>query len=232
MRYVNYLGYAALPLAFLVHFVIGHDKSWEPTVTFLLAALAVIPLAHLMGEATEHLAERTGPTWGGLLNATFGNAAELIIAVIAISKGLNPIVKASLTGSILGNLLLVAGAAMLVGGWNRDKQVFSRASAEVNAGMLVMCVAAMLFPAIYHHSLGIGGNVTDREHAVSFGTSIILLVVYALGLVFTLRTHSHLFTAAPAQSPEDRNIGISAIRGERWTVKRSVIMLLIASAGI
>src|SRR5438045_7355476 len=138
MRYVNYLGYVALPLAFLVHFVIGHDKSWEPTVTFLLAALAVIPLAHVMGEATEHLAERTGPTWGGLLNATFGNAAELIIAVIAISKGLNSIVMASLTGSILGNLLLVAGGAIVVGGWNREKQTFSRATAELTAGLLML----------------------------------------------------------------------------------------------
>src|SRR6476646_7577682 len=144
MRYVNYLGYVALPFAFLVHYWIGHGESWEPTVTFLLAAFAVIPLAHLMGEATEHLAERTGPTWGGLLNATFGNAAELIIAVIAISKGLNPIVKASLTGSILGNLLLVAGGAILVGGWNREKQVFNRASAEANAGLLVLAVSAML----------------------------------------------------------------------------------------
>src|SRR5437762_14177797 len=138
MRYVNYLGYAALPLAFLVHFVIGHDKSWEPTVTFLLAALAVIPLAHLMGEATEHLAERTGPTWGGLLNATFGNAAELIIAVIAISKGLNPIVKASLTGSILGNLLLVSGGAMLVGGWKRENQTFNASSTEASGGLLAI----------------------------------------------------------------------------------------------
>src|SRR5438045_5849566 len=123
MRYVNYLGYVALPLAFLVHYWIGHGKSWEPTVTFLLAALAVVPLAHLMGEATEHLADRTGPTWGGLLNATFGNAAELIIGIIALIKGLNSLVIASLTGSILGNLLLVSGIAMLVGGWKREKQV-------------------------------------------------------------------------------------------------------------
>ena len=90
--------------------------------------IGVIPLAQLMGEATEHLSERPGPTWGGLLNATFGNAAELIIGIIALTKGLNEIVKASLTGSILGNLLLVAGAAMVAGGWNREKQTFSRAA--------------------------------------------------------------------------------------------------------
>src|SRR5204862_3566091 len=136
-----------------------------------------VPLAHLMGESTEHLAERAGPTWGGLLNATFGNAAELIIGIIALFKGLNEIVTASLTGSILGNLLLVAGAAMVVGGWNREKQVFSRTTAEVNAGLLVMCVAAMLFPAIYHHSFVFHTGFVAREHAVSFGTSIILLIV-------------------------------------------------------
>src|SRR5688572_31684807 len=107
MRYVNLGGYIAIPIAFLVHHWIGKGASWEPLTTFLFASLGVIPLARLMGEATEHLAERTGPTLGGLLNATFGNAAELIIAIIALTKGLNEIVKASLTGSILGNLLLV-----------------------------------------------------------------------------------------------------------------------------
>src|SRR4051812_45419544 len=98
MRYLNLAGYIAIPLAYLCHFVVGKGHNWEPTVTFLLAAFGVIPLAHLMGESTSHLAERTGPTWGGLLNATFGNAAELIIALIAIHKGLNDMVKASLTG--------------------------------------------------------------------------------------------------------------------------------------
>ena len=121
MRYINLAGYLAIPIAFAVHLWLGKGKSWEPTATFVLAALGVVPLARLMGEATEHLSERTGPTWGGLLNATFGNAAELIIAIIALTKGLNEIVKASLTGSILGNLLLVGGAAMLAGGWNREE---------------------------------------------------------------------------------------------------------------
>src|SRR5213596_3646639 len=138
MRYLNFLGYVAIPLAYLVHFWLGRGAAWEPKVTFILAALGVIPLAHLMGEATEHLAERTGPTWGGLLNATFGNAAELIIAIVAMTKGLNEVVKASLTGSILGNLLLVSGAAMVVGGWNREKQTFSKGAAEANAGLLVV----------------------------------------------------------------------------------------------
>src|SRR4051812_39351041 len=135
MRYLNIAGYAAIPLAFLCH-LLARGHNWEPTATFFLAALGVVPLAHLMGESTEHLAERTGPTLGGLLNATFGNAAELIIAIIAISKGLNDVVKATLTGSILGNLLLVSGASMVVGGWKREQQTFNRHSAEANAGLL------------------------------------------------------------------------------------------------
>src|SRR3954453_24062263 len=201
MSYLSYLGYLCIPLAYVIHYWIGHGKNWEPTVTFILAGIGVIPLAQLMGESTEALSEHAGPTLGGLLNATFGNAAEMIIALIAMYKGLNDIVRASLTGSILGNLVLVSGAAMVAGGWNREKQVFSRAAAEVNAGMLVMAVAAMLFPAIYHISYHWdGGEFRAREHSISFGTSVILLIVYGLGLLFTLRTHSHLFSRPPALS--------------------------------
>src|SRR3954464_10617793 len=185
MRYLNIIGYAAIPLAYLAHFWFAKGASWEPKLTFALAALGVIPLAHLMGEATEHLAERTGPTWGGLLNATFGNATELIIAIIAITKGLNPIVKASLTGSILGNLLLVAGAAMVVGGWKRERQTFSRSAAESGAGMLMLAVAAMVFPAIFHHSFrALDPDLAEHEHGVSIGTSVILLFTYCCGLLF------------------------------------------------
>src|SRR3954462_5639219 len=177
MRYLNLAGYAAIPIAYAVHYGFGreHGLSWEPAATFSLAALGVIPLAHLMGEATEHLSHKAGPTWGGLLNATFGNAAELIIAVIALSKGLNDIVKASLTGSILGNLLLVAGASMVAGGWKRERQRFSQSAAEANAGLLLLGVAAMLVPAIFHFT---GERVHDpmlhtHDHNVSVVTSVV-----------------------------------------------------------
>src|SRR4051794_18492381 len=233
MRYLNLAGYAAIPIAYAVHYGFGrgHGHSWEPGATFGLAALGVIPLAHLMGEATEHLSHKAGPTWGGLLNATFGNAAELIIGIIALTKGLNDIVKASLTGSILGNLLLVAGAAMVVGGWNREKQSFSRSAAETNAGMLVMAVAAMLFPAIFDFTYRWRDpEYAAHEHALSIGTCIILLVVYGLGLVFTLRTHRHLFSRGPGAS-EEEPMGFAGIHGA-WSVRKSVIVLLVASVGI
>ena len=230
MRYLYFLGYLAIPLAFLVHYL-GHGKSWEPTATFLLAALGVVPLAHLMGDATEQLTEKTGPTWGGLLNATFGNAAELIIAIIGLSKGLNDIVKASLTGSIIGNLLLVSGGAMVVGGWKREKQIFNRSSAETNAGLLAIAAAAMMLPAVFHFSFRLtDARLIEHEHAVSIGTSIILLAVYALGMLFTLKTHAHIFTRPPCESPEDSG-GYGGTH-EAWSVRRSVLTLVAASIGV
>jgi Ca2+:H+ antiporter len=231
MRYVNYVCYLAIPLAFLCHDWLGAGKTWEPVATFVLAAIGVIPLAHVMGTATEHLAEETGPTWGGLLNATFGNAAELIIGIIALTKGLNDVVKASLTGSILGNLLLVAGAAMVVGGWNRERQTFNKEGLQASAGLLVVAIAAMLFPAIFHFSYRLHDTeLAAHEHALSVGTSIILLLVYGLGLLFTLRTHAHIFSRGPSISPEDPP-GLTGIR-EPWSVKKSVIVLLLASIGV
>ena len=229
MRYLYFCGYLAIPLAFLVHFL-GHGKTWEPTATFILAALGVVPLAHLMGEATEQLTEKTGPTWGGLLNATFGNAAELIIAIIGLSKGLNEIVKASLTGSIIGNLLLVSGGAMVVGGWKREKQIFNRSSAETNAGLLAIAAAAMMLPAVFHFSFKLSdARLFEHEHAVSIGTSVILLAVYGLGMLFTLKTHAHIFTRPPCESPEDSRGGGSHAA---WSVRRSMLTLIGASIGV
>jgi Ca2+:H+ antiporter len=227
MHLVNLVGYAAIPLAYLVHYWLGRGQSWEPTATFILASMGVIPLARLMGEATEHLSGRAGPTWGGLLNATFGNAAEMIIAVIALSKGLNEIVKASLTGSILGNLLLVGGAAMVAGGWGREKQTFSRTNAESSAGLLLLAVASLLVPAIFHYSYQVTDPLLEEhEHAVSIGTSLILLLVYGLGLLFTLKTHAHVFSHAPSHEAR------GAEEQAGWSVGKSVGLLLAAAVGI
>jgi Ca2+:H+ antiporter len=167
-----------------------------------------------------------------LLNATFGNAAELIIAVIALSKGLNEIVKASLTGSILGNLLLVAGVAMVAGGWKRERQVFSRNAAEANAGLLTIAVAAMLVPAIFHFAGERMHDVSldEHDHRVSLATSVVLLLIYGAGLLFTLRTHAHLLSRSPAVSdePDDE----PKPHGGGWSVKKSVLVLLGASVGV
>lgn len=230
MRWILRIGYPAIPLCFVAHFLLIQSASpaarhWEPLVTFILSGIAVIPLAQLMGRATGQLAEQTGPTWGGLLNATFGNAAELIIAIIALAKGLNDVVKATLTGSIIGNLLLVSGAAMVFGGWHRERQSFSKASAQTNSGLLAVALAAMLLPAIFDFTFARSDrNLIEHEQAMSVGTAIVLILIYGLGLLFTLRTHRHIFSPTPAQSPEDP-AGVH----EGWSVRKSVLALLLAS---
>jgi Ca2+:H+ antiporter len=196
------------------------------------SALGVIPTAALMGRATEELAARSGPGIGGFLNVTFGNAPEIIIAFFALREGLLEVVKASLVGSILGNVLLVMGAAMLVGGLKRERQRFDRTAANVQSTMLLLACVALIMPAIFE--LVIGGtlpNPTDESkqfpsdlEKLSFGVAIILMLTYVAGLVFSLRTHSDLFNPAHA---EDDHVGHDA-----WTVKRSVIMLAIAGIAV
>jgi Ca2+:H+ antiporter len=162
----------------------------DPLVIFAASALAILPLAGLIGHATEDLAARTGPQIGGLLNATFGNVTELIIAIFLILEGELQVVKASITGSIIGNVLLVLGLAFLVGGWSRVQQRFSRASAGLHAASLVIAVTALLLPALFSYTPEATGF---RTEAVSVGVSIILIAVYVLALVFTLKTHRSLF---------------------------------------
>src|SRR4051812_15151911 len=195
------------------------------TVVFAASALGIIPTAALMGRATEELAARSGPGIGGLLNVTFGNAPELIIALFALGQGLQEVVKASIVGSIIGNILLVMGAAMLAGGLRRDKQTFSRTGAAIQSSMLMLAAAALLMPAIFELVEGqglpkpsdaavhYGGTV---EH-LSLAVAIVLIVTYVLGLVFSLRTHRDLFN--PEYEDED---------SWGWSVRTSVIALAIA----
>lgn len=157
---------------------------------FASSALAILPLAGLIGHATEDLAARSGPQVGGLLNATFGNVTEMIIAFFLILQGELAVVKASITGSIIGNVLLVLGLSFLIGGWNRKEQVFNRASAGMHSTHLVIAVVALMLPALFSYTPEATGF---RTEAVSVGVSIILLVVYALGLFFTFKTHRSLF---------------------------------------
>ena len=196
---------------------------------FLASALGVVPTAALMGRATEELAARSGPGIGGLLNVTFGNAPELIIALFALGAGLHEVVKASLVGSILGNVLLVMGASMLAGGARRERQEFEPRAASAQALMLLLATVALIMPAIYALVVG-GGLPRPQDRAVAFGAplqglsvgvSVILLLSYGAGLLFSLKTHRNLFN--PAHDEEDHG-------GEPWTVRRSVVML--AAAGV
>ncbi len=199
------------------------------TIIFIASALGVIPTAALMGRATEELAARSGPGIGGFLNVTFGNAPELIIAFFALNEGLQEVVKASLIGSILGNILLVMGAAMFIGGRKRDRQRFDRTAANVTALMLLLAVVAMIMPALFELVQGEGLPRPDEKahdypsdvEQLSVGVAIVLLVTYVAGLFFSLRTHKDLFN--PAHGPEDHV-------AEPWSVRKSVLML--AGAGV
>jgi Ca2+:H+ antiporter len=200
-------------------------------VIFIVAALGIIPTAALMGLATEELAARSGPGIGGLLNVTFGNAPELIIALFALNEGLQEVVKASLVGSILGNILLVLGGAMLVGGLHRDRQRFDRTAAQVQSAMLFLAVAALMMPAIFELVEGKGLPSVTAER-VEYGSTIetlsaftacVLIATYVIGLFFSLRTHRDLFNPHYEGEEED-TMG--------WSVRRSVIMLAIAGAAV
>jgi Ca2+:H+ antiporter len=219
-----YLLVPFIPIAVVLE--LAHASA---SVIFVTSALGVIPTAALMGRATEELAARSGPGIGGFLNVTFGNAPELIIAFFALNEGLQEVVKASLIGSILGNILLVMGAAMLVGGLGRERQKFDRTAANVQALMLMLAVVALIAPAIFELVQGTGLPRPDEEareydadvEKLSVGVALVLLGTYAAGLIFSLRTHKDLFN--PEHGEEDHV-------GEHWTVRRSVLML--AGAGV
>ena len=203
----------------------------SPVLVFSAAALGVSPCAAVMGDSTEHLAARTGPGIGGLLNVTFGNAPELIIAFFALIEGLQEVVKASIVGSVIGNILLVLGAAMVVGGLPREKQTFSRTAANAQSAMLVLALAALVFPAIFQLIHG-GGLPSVGEERVDFGSdleklslgvSLVLLASYASGLVFSLRTHRGVFN--PYEEGEDEE-------GLAWPIRRSVATLAVSAVAV
>jgi len=215
-RIATWLLYATIPVAIALQFLHA-NLVWE----FVFACLAVLPLAAWIGASTEQLAHRMGPTYGALFNATFGNFAEMVIAIFAIRAGLPGVVRASFAGSVLGNLLFVAGLSMIVGGWKRDVVKFNALAAESQAGQLILAVASLLVPALFFRT-AVSAHQPQLIHQVSIGTAIILIVSYALGLLFAFKTHKKRMAAVvePPPLPED----------ERWSMRRSVLLLLFSSA--
>ena len=222
MRPVYYLG-VCFPIAVVLELVHAN-----PVLVFSAAALAVIPCAAVMGEATEAIAVRTGPGIGGLLNVTFGNAPELIIAFFALIEGLQEVVKASIVGSVIGNILLVLGAAMLVGGLPREKQTFSRTAANAQSAMLLLALAALIFPAVFQLIHGGGLPAVGEERVdfgsdvekLSFGVAIVLLVSYVAGLFFSLKTHRAVFNPFQEQPEEEAH---------HWPLRQAAIFLAVSA---
>ena len=225
MRPVHYLG-VFIPAAIALE--LAHAS---PLLVFSAAALGVIPCAAVMGEATEAIAAKSGPGIGGLLNVTFGNAPELIIAFFALLEGLQEVVKASIVGSIIGNVLLVMGAAFVVGGWSREKQTFSRTAASAQSGMLTLALAALIFPALFQlihggRLPGVGEDHVDFGsdlEKLSLGVAFVLLASYVAGLFFSLKTHRAVFNPFDATAEEEQH---------HWPVKRAAIYLALAAVAV
>ncbi len=199
---------------------------------FIAAALALIPCSGIMGRATEHLAARSGPGIGGLLNVTFGNAPELIIALVALSQGYSELVKASLVGSVLGNVLLVLGASMFAGGIHakrrNSEQEFNRTAAGAQSGMLLVAVATLVLPAVWELASPTGQGlpkVADEVHVysgdvltLSWIVAAILISTYVAGMIFSLFTHRDVFN--PAQGHSQKS----------WATSKSILLLAVAGA--
>jgi Ca2+:H+ antiporter len=223
-----------LLLVFVVIAPLGAALHWSPVAVFACAALAIVPLAGLMGEATEDLATRIGAGAGALLNATFGNAAELIIAIAALQRGLYDIVKASLTGSIIGNLLLVLGLSCLAGGIRRERQSFDRSAAAAGATLLALATIGLVVPAMFH--LVAEGAVSRAslspareaaiERSLSLEISIVLFAAYLLSLLFSLHTHRHLYAGQPHAGAAPTH----DTRDPQVRVPRAALTLFVATA--
>jgi Ca2+:H+ antiporter len=212
-RAARYVLYATIPVALWLQFTHG-PVVWE----FVFACAAVIPIAARIGLSTEQLAHRMGSTYGALFNATFGNFAELVIAIFAIRAGLPDVVRASFAGSVLGNLLFVAGLSMVAGGYNRGMLKFNALAAESQAGQMILATAAVLVPALFFRM-----TAHNRQliHAVSIGTAIILIVSYALGLLFAFKTHADQLSAVGPPPPDHE---------KPWPLRRAILSLLVSSA--
>lgn len=212
-----------VPIAIGLRFL----KPDEQTAIFLTSAIAIIPLAGWLGRATEHLASKSGEGIGGLLNATFGNAAELIIAVVALQKGLYSVVKASLTGSIIGNILLVTGAAVLAGGLKYKEQRFNATAARSQASLLTLAAIGLVLPAAFHYlvqgSLGAPLRLAS-EGGLSLEIALVLLATYVLNLIFSLRTHKQLFSGEENGEAEEETAA--------WTTRKSMAILAGSTAMI
>lgn len=226
-------------IAIAMRFIPG---LYNPTWLFIVSCLAIIPLAGWMGKATEHLAEHLGEGVGGLLNATFGNAAELIIALFALSKGLEGVVKASITGSIIGNMLLVLGLSLISGGVKYKEQKFNRTAASMSATALTLAAIALLIPSIFHEvaaqvPVALGGWTPAKEQNLSLAIAVVLVITYGFTLLFSLVTHKKLFIgesiqgAAQAVGHElERDDEETPEHEQIWTRGKSITVLLVATA--
>ena len=201
-------------------------------IIFIIAVIALIPLAKLIGDSTEHLSTHYGSTLGSLLNVTFGNAAEIIIAVVAINAGLIELVKASITGAILGNIMLIFGLSMIAGGIRKKEQLFSRENAGLQSTMIFLAIIGLAIPTVLSSTIIEPAEIENqlKIQFLSDALAIILLSVYIAGIVFTFFTHKHLFVSP--QMEEENNNHNSDTTTKHWDKKRAFFMLAISMVGV
>ncbi len=223
-------------LLFIPVSIAAHFLEWGATVVFITAALGIVPLAAFMGTATEEIAVVVGPNLGGLLNATFGNATELILAFVALKAGLVEVVKATITGSIISNLLLVMGFAMLLGGLRYKEQDFQPTAARLNASSMNLAVIAILLPtAMEYTSTGIGEKTLQQ---LSVSVAVVLIFVYGLTLLFSMKTHTYLYDVGLAELEPDpdqeKDESLEAVEPEanQANLWFWVVVLLVVTIGV
>lgn len=204
-------------LIFIPISIIGEFMHLPPTVMFVLAALSIIPLAGLMGQATEEISFYTGPKIGGFLNATFGNATELIISFFALKAGLFDVVKASIAGSVIGNILLVLGASMLFGGLKYKNQTFNKKVIEVSSSMLLFAIIGLCIPAIFTHTID-PNLLNTRYEGLSVMVAVIMFIIYILSLVFSFFTHKDIYSIDHKEEGE-----------VKWSLKKAILVLTFAT---
>jgi Ca2+:H+ antiporter len=217
----RYAALALVPLSLVLRAV-----DTGPAWVFLAAAAGIVPLADWIRRSTEVVAARAGPAVGGLVNVSFGNAAELILSLFLLAAGKAGVVKASITGSIVGNSLLGLGLAIVVGSWSREKLTFKRERAGLLASLLILCVIALILPALFDYTERALATATRREwldEELSLGVAVVLIAAYAGNLIYTLVTHRDVFAA-----PEDDDPG----QGPRWPLWVAFLVLLGATAGV
>lgn len=204
-------------LIFVPISIIAEFLHASPSIMFVLAALSIIPLAGLMGEATEEISFYSGPKIGGFLNGTFGNATELIISFFALKEGLFEVVKSSIAGSVIGNILLVLGASMLAGGLKHKTQTFNQKVVEVSSSMLLFAVVGLCIPALFTHTVN-PALLNTRYEGLSIIVAVIMFSIYILSLIFSFYTHKDIYTVAHEEEGT-----------AKWTLKKSISVLVIAT---
>lgn len=205
-----------IPISFIAKFM-----NASGTIMFLLACLSIIPLAGLIGEGTEEISFYSGPKIGGFLNGTFGNATELIISIFALKEGLFEVVKSSIAGAVIGNILLVIGASMLFGGLKYKTQKFNQKVAEVSSTMLLFAVLGLCIPALFTHTVD-SKLLNTRYEGLSIFVAVVMIIIYCLSLFFSFSTHKHIY------NNNDEEQGGTP----KWSLKKAILILVLSTVFI